>query len=135
MKKPATRRTRQRDLVLKVLRSTRTHPTAYWVYEQVRKEIPDVSLGTIYRNLRVLKDMGEISELEFGPTFSRFDGNPRNHYHFTCTACGRVFDVDLPVLTELERMAQKSGDFEVHSHRLEFSGLCARCRHSRAGDG
>ena len=122
------KRTRQKEAILRVIRSTTSHPTADWVYDEVRKEIPNISLGTVYRNLKLLRQSGEISEVDFGSTFSRFDGNPDNHYHFRCEKCGRVFDVDEPINKELdERIAQKTG-FKISHHRLEFRGLCQECQ-------
>ncbi|MBE3575688.1 MAG: transcriptional repressor [Firmicutes bacterium] len=127
----ATRMTRQRKAILETLRSTKSHPTADWIYEQVRHQIPDISLGTVYRNLKLLKEQGEILELNYGSTFSRYDGNAANHYHFRCEECGRVFDVDLPVSCALEHELEAKTGFEVHSHRLEFYGLCSGCRRKR----
>jgi len=122
------KRTKQKEAILRVLRSTTSHPKADWVYGEVRKEIPNISLGTVYRNLKLLRESGEISEIDFSGTFSRFDGNPDNHYHFRCEKCGRVFDVDEPVNRGLdERIAQKTG-FKISYHRLEFRGLCKECQ-------
>jgi len=124
------RKTKQREAILSVLRSTTSHPTAAWIYEQVRKEIPDISLGTVYRNLRLLREAGEIMEIDLSGTFSRFDGNQDNHYHLRCERCGRLFDVDEPVNTEIdERVARKTG-FKISYHRLEFRGLCQECQKS-----
>ena len=122
------RRTKQREVILRVLRTTNSHPTVDWIYDEVRKEIPNISLATVYRNLRLLRESGEVLELDLSGTFSRFDGNPENHYHFRCEKCGRVFDVDEPVNKELdERVAQKTG-FKVSHHRIEFRGLCQECQ-------
>jgi Fur family peroxide stress response transcriptional regulator len=121
------RRTKQREMILKVLRSTDTHPTADWIYQQVRESLPNISLGTVYRNLRTLVENGEILELSYGSTFSRFDGNPENHYHFTCEKCGNVYDLDLPVRKELDEAVEKLG-MKVQSHRLEFYGICHNCQ-------
>lgn len=128
MTKKGTRMTKQRKTILKVLRSTTSHPTADWIYEEVRKEIPNVSLGTVYRNLGILKDMGEIMELDFGSTYSRFDGNPSNHYHFCCTDCGRVYDIDLILMKKIEDEAAKLSGHIIHHHRLEFYGICKECQ-------
>lgn len=127
MKGKNLRMTRQRQRILEVLRSTTSHPTADWVYEQVRREIPDISLGTVYRNLKVLKESGEIMELNYGSTFSRYDGNPVNHYHFQCEECGRIYDLDLPVQEELNRAAGQRSGFQITHHRLEFYGTCRAC--------
>jgi len=99
------RKTKQRDLILKVLRSTDTHPTADWIYEQVKKEMPNISLGTVYRNLGKLAKSGEITELSFGSKYSRFDGNADDHYHFICTSCEKVIDIKgCPVDKDLEKV-------------------------------
>jgi Fur family peroxide stress response transcriptional regulator len=122
------RRTRQKEAILEVLRGTNSHPTADWVYNEVRKEIPNISLGTVYRNLRLLCESGEISELDLCGTLTRFDARRDNHYHFRCEKCGLVFDVDLPVDVEMDKkVAQKTG-FEVLYHRLEFRGVCESCQ-------
>lgn len=121
------RRSRQREFVLQVIRGTNCHPTATWIYEQVKSRMPGVSLGTIYRNLKLLQEEGIILELDYGSGLSRFDGNPENHYHFRCDQCGCIFDMDKPADREMEReVAQRTG-FVITCHRLEFRGLCAEC--------
>lgn len=121
------RKTRQREIILKVLRETDTHPTADWVYQEVRKEMPNVSLGTIYRNLKTLSENGEIQELAFGSTHSRFDAKSHRHYHFVCENCDRVDDLELNSVAELETEVSNNGGYVVNSHRLEFYGLCPEC--------
>lgn len=130
-KTPLRRSTRQRRVILDVLRSTKSHPTADWVYEQVRQEIPNISLGTVYRNLKLLRDLGEITELGFGSTYSRFDGNPDLHYHFRCVDCDRVLDVDIPAVEELEQEVRDRHGWEVFTHRTEFYGRCRQCSRQR----
>jgi Fur family peroxide stress response transcriptional regulator len=122
------RKTRQKQAILEVLRSTTSHPTADWVYNEVRKEIPNISLGTVYRNLRQLCQSGEISDLELCGSLSRFDAKRDNHYHFRCEKCGQVFDVDEPVDVELDKIAARRTGFKVKCHRLEFCGLCLECQ-------
>jgi len=126
-----TRMTRQKKLVLEILRSTKCHPTADWIYAQARKVIPDISLGTVYRNLSNLKEAGEIMELNFGSTFSRYDGNPRNHYHFVCRECRQVFDLDVPLIEGLEQRISRLTGVEVEHYRLEFYGCCENCRRQK----
>lgn len=122
------RLSKQREAILKVLRSTNSHPAADWVYEQVRKKLPRISLGTVYRNLRLLTQEGIIAELAFAGAPSRFDGNTQPHSHFRCERCGRIFDVAEPAHKEInEKIAQKMG-FEVLNHQLDFSGLCKDCQ-------
>ncbi|AEE92318.1 Peroxide-responsive repressor PerR [Tepidanaerobacter acetatoxydans Re1] len=128
-KKGFIRKTKQRDLILKTLKNTDTHPTADWIYEQVKKEMPNISLGTVYRNLGMLKDLGEIIELNCGNKYSRFDGNPENHYHFVCTECEKVIDIKgCPVDKELDLCVARENDVEVFFHRTEFYGLCPDCK-------
>ncbi len=122
------RMTKQRRIILDVLRGTKTHPTADWIYERVREHVPNISLGTVYRNLKILTEMGEVLELNYGSTHSRYDGNPALHYHFTCEECGRCFDVSIDVREHLEREVASETGFRVDSHRLEFYGLCRNCQ-------
>lgn len=89
--------------------------------------MPSVSLGTIYRNLKTLTEMGEILELSYGSTYSRFDGNAHNHYHFVCEQCGKVIDIDMPELNDLETAVEKKTGARVNKHRLEFYGTCEDC--------
>lgn len=124
----ATRMTKQKRIILDILRNTRNHPSADWVYEQARKHIPDISLGTVYRNLNVLKDKGDILELNYGSTYSRFDGNPDNHYHFVCEKCNSLYDVEIPVYNGLDKMVQDTMGFSVVRHRMEFYGICIECQ-------
>lgn len=128
-KKGFIRKTRQRDIILKTLRSTKSHPTADWIYEKVKKQLPNISLGTVYRNLGILKEMGEILELNYGSKYSRFDGNPENHYHFMCIRCGKVIDIEgCSVNKELDKKVAQGNDVEVFYHRMEFYGLCRECQ-------
>lgn len=123
-----TRQTKQRDAILKLLRGTYSHPTADQIYDEVRKEIPSISKGTVYRNLKVLREMDLISELNLNGTVSRFEAKRKSHYHFRCERCGRVFDVDEPINKELDtRIAERTG-FKILYHQLEFRGLCHDCQ-------
>ncbi|MFW6035110.1 MAG: Fur family transcriptional regulator [Halothermotrichaceae bacterium] len=128
MPKKKYRMTKQRKLILETLQSTDTHPTADWVYEKVKKEIPNISLGTVYRNLNLLADMGKIMVLNYGSSYSRFDGNPDNHYHFTCEKCEKVFDIDIPLDEELDKQVTEKTPYYVTKHRTEFYGLCPDCQ-------
>ena len=121
------RKSKQRDAILRILMSTKSHPTAEWLYEEVKKEIPNISLGTIYRNLRLMKEQGGILEIEQTGSYRRFDGNAANHYHFRCEECGRVFDIAEPVVSGIDRRVEKNTGFMVSHHRLEFRGLCRDC--------
>jgi Fur family peroxide stress response transcriptional regulator len=122
------RKTRQKTAILEVLRGTTSHPTADWIYKEVRKKIPNISLGTIYRNLRQLCRSGEILELELCGNYSRFDARNDNHYHFRCERCGQVFDVDEPINPEIDKTTARRTGFRINYHRLEFYGLCLDCQ-------
>jgi Fe2+ or Zn2+ uptake regulation protein len=118
---------RQRDLILGILRSARCHPTADWIYEKARKEMPNISLGTVYRNLNLLRDEGKIQELCFGRNMNRYDGDLRDHYHVRCVVCGSVEDVPhISPRASVGEIEQLTG-YKIHSHRLEFSGVCPAC--------
>jgi Fur family peroxide stress response transcriptional regulator len=125
--RPPYRRSRQRDRILALLRSTGIHPTANWIYAKMRKEFPDLSMGTVYRNIGILIQQGLVNRIDFGSTFDRFDANTAPHYHFICENCGAIADLGIPVDDSLNRRAGKSADFEVHRHEIEFYGLCAKC--------
>ena len=86
------RMTRQRNVILEELRKVDTHPSADEVYDMVRRRLPRISLGTVYRNLEILSQNGRIQKLEIGGTQKRFDGNPANHYHLRCIHCDRLAD-------------------------------------------
>ncbi|MBM4432392.1 MAG: transcriptional repressor [Chloroflexi bacterium] len=128
-----TRHSRQKETILKILKETNSHPTADWIYSEVRKEIPNVSLGTVYRNLRVLKQEGKVLELDLVGNVTRYDGNHRNHDHFRCEKCGRVFDLNGAVdagALEMDKKISKRTGFKVLYHRLEFRGFCKDCKSS-----
>ena len=128
------RKSKQRDAILRVLRSTNTHPTVQWIYDQVRHEIPNISMGTVYRNLKLLKKEEQIIELNLADALSRFDANAQNHYHFRCEQCGHVSDVDEPVNESLDKRITEKTGFKVSHHILEFRGICADCQYQNALD-
>ena len=121
------RRTRQRKIILEELRKVTTHPSADEVYEFVRKKIPRISLGTIYRNLELLYQLGEIQRIELCGNLKRYDGNLADHYHIRCMSCGRVDDVIMAPEQDLECQIQCSMEYKVLGHRLKFMGLCRDC--------
>ncbi len=119
--------TRQRKMILEVLKKNKTHPSADELYEKVRKRLPRISLGTVYRNLEILSELGEIQKLEISGTLKRFDGNPDKHYHIRCINCGRLDDVPIICLDNFESKLSGSTDYQVIGHRLEFIGFCPVC--------
>lgn len=124
------RRSRQREAIIKALKATRSHPDAEWIYRQVKKEIPDISLGTVYRNLKLLRETGSVRDVCSSGEITHFDSNVEEHYHFRCDVCGMICDLDEKVDASIEdRVARKTG-FRVTSHSLEFRGVCLRCQKS-----
>ncbi|MEJ2101945.1 MAG: transcriptional repressor [Desulfobacterales bacterium] len=121
------RMTRQREVILEELRKVNTHPSADEVYEMVRKRLPRISLGTVYRNLEILCESGEIQKLEPGCTLKRFDGNPSEHSHIRCIRCDRIADVPITPVFEIDLELVNATDFEITGHRLEFLGVCPQC--------
>ncbi len=122
---------RQRQAILDYLCSTKEHPTADTVYLHVRKQYPKVSLGTVYRNLNLLADDGEILRLHCGDGSDRFDGNPKPHYHFLCEECGRVIDLHLEPLDHIDVLAGVGFEGTVLGHTVLFHGICPECKKSR----
>lgn len=128
----ALRITKQRQLILDELCKLTSHPTADELYYLLRKKMPRISLGTVYRNLEILSDQGLIQKLDIGGTQKRFDGNATNHYHVRCVKCSRIDDLDIPVHKNFENDATKVTDFQILRHRLEFSGICPDCKPTKA---
>ncbi|MBI2329114.1 MAG: transcriptional repressor [Chloroflexi bacterium] len=122
------KRSKQKEVILRVLRSTTSHPTVTWIYDEVRKEIPRISLGTVYRNLKLLRERGEISELNLNSAPSRFEARTDIHYHFICEKCRRVFDVDEPPDKRLKGEVDQKTGFQISSYQIEFRGVCRECR-------
>jgi Fe2+ or Zn2+ uptake regulation protein len=123
-----SRQTRQRGLILDVVRSTMDHPTADWVYRQARRRLPRISLGTVYRNLKRLAELGIIREIHAGGHPARFDGNTGRHYHIRCLGCGRVNDLPMSVDPRFEEEAGRAMNYRVLGHQLEVQGLCPLCQ-------
>ncbi len=123
------RNTYQRRIILDILKSTDIHPTADWIYEMARKEIPNISLGTVYRNLKILKEEGLIIELNDGKQ-SRFDGRVDNHYHFKCEKCGHIYDIEEKDV-DVSCFLEKKG-FTVNSLDITLTGICDKCNGENA---
>ena len=118
---------RQRECIRKNLAGRHDHPTAEMVYSDVREELPRVSLGTVYRNLTLLAELGEARKLTVEGGADRFDGMPQPHYHFVCRKCGCVQNMPLPMVEDLNKKASKVFSGQVESHDIVFYGTCAEC--------
>ena len=124
----ATKHFRKRDAILTCLRETTEHPSAEWVYSQLKQEIPDLSLGTVYRNLSLFKEQGLITSLGTVKGVERFDANTDPHVHYICTGCGRVLDLhQIRVPEELNHAAATDSGGEVTGCQLTFTGVCGQC--------
>lgn len=125
------RLTPQRMAVLEVLLGPGNHFSAEQIYERVKADFPMTSLATIYKTLTVLKEMGEVLEIDLGTNGARYDGGkPYPHPHLICIECGRIVDLDLADMSELPaEVAQKTG-YQIVSHRFDFFGVCPQCQES-----
>ena len=118
---------RQRDSILEFLAIRKDHPTADTVYMNVRRSFPNISLGTVYRNLTLLADIGEISRIRLGDGVDHFDYDTSPHSHFICSECGEVFDLDMKVTEALTRTAQENFEGKIEGHVTYFYGRCNNC--------
>jgi Fur family peroxide stress response transcriptional regulator len=128
LKATGVRMTPQRHAILEYLLSSMSHPTADEIYKALEKDFPNMSVATIYNNLRLFKEAGLVRELTYGDASSRFDANMSDHYHVICRRCGKITDFKYPPLIEVEEEAAKKTGFQVDSHRMEVYGLCADCQ-------
>ena len=118
---------RQREEVLSQLQMHHDHPTADVIFAELRERNPNISLATVYRNLRLLSEQGTIQKIGFVSGADHFDPNALPHYHFVCNHCGRVIDVPMEVAEHLNEQAQRYISGKVMSHELVFHGLCEEC--------
>ena len=125
------RMTHQRQVIFEEIMKMESHPTADEIYERVRKRLPRVSMGTIYRNLDVLTSSGLINRIEPGHSQMRFEGNVRDHYHVTCIRCGKIEDAEIAplgdTLNNLESALGRMTKHGIFAHKLDFIGICKAC--------
>ncbi len=124
---PDMRLTTQRQIILEELGKVTSHPTANEVYDMVRKRLPRIGLGTVYRNLELMADNGIILKLEVGGTQKRFDATVAPHYHIRCLSCGKVNDIEIPVMDDINKTAAELSHYQILGHHIEFSGICNEC--------
>ena len=123
------RMTRQRKVILDTLRRLKTHPTADEVFSIVRKQLPRISLGTVYRNLELLTEQGMVRKLETAGTQKRFDGDTSRHDHIKCIRCGKIDDLMIP-LPRLDASDMQETEYQVLDYNLELLGICPACQKS-----
>lgn len=117
---------KQREIIRNYLKSVTTHPTAEEVYNALRVENPNLSLGTVYRNLNLLVDNNEAIKLNKNNVV-RYDGNISEHYHFTCNSCGCIQDIHVDKSNDINSLVSSLVDGSVESHDINFNGVCSKC--------
>lgn len=128
LKGSGVRITPQRHAVLEYLINSMSHPTADDIYKALEGKFPNMSVATVYNNLRVFREIGLVKELTYGDSSSRFDCNTSDHYHIICESCGKIVDFHYPSLEEVESLAEQVTGFDVSHHRMEVYGLCGDCK-------
>ena len=122
------RMTKQRKVILEEIRKSESHLTADEIYKVVKEKVPNISLGTVYRNLEILSEKGLIRKIELAHTKRRYDGNMKNHYHIICTECGRVDDLITREVGNIEELLGVESNYKITGYRLKFFGICPDCR-------
>ena len=118
---------RQRQIIKDFLMTRKDHPTADVVYTNVRRKFPNISLGTVYRNLSLLADLGEIRRLRVGDGVDHYDADTSKHYHVICTECGSVTDLKTSGIDHMIDDAGRNYNGEIKGHVMYFYGVCADC--------
>ena len=131
-KDPTHRMTRQREMILEEIRRAKAHPSADEIYVMVRKHLPRISLGTVYRNLEILCELGKIRKLDLGGDFKRYDWDPKMHYHIRCLECGKVDNAPIAPLQTVEDELHQATVYTIIGHKLVFEGLCPACTQKAA---
>ena len=123
----ALKYSKQREMIKRFLMTRKDHPTADIVYMNVRKQDPNISLGTVYRNLTLLADIGEINRLRVGDGVDHFDADTSLHYHFVCSECGSVTDLEMDSIESIIEVARANFDGHIAGHTTHFYGTCHQC--------
>ena len=123
-----TRYSKKRDAIFNKLASTNTHPSAEWIYRNLKADYPDLSLGTVYRNLSKFKEDGKIISVGVVDGQERYDGNTSPHPHFICSSCGAIIDMhELNIESDLDKSATELYGFRIDFHEIVFHGVCKTC--------
>lgn len=129
LKKLGHRMTPQRLAILEILAGNKEHPSAEMIYKQVKEGFPTMSPATVYKNIFLLKEIGEALELGFADGSNRYDGNkPYPHPHLICLKCGSIVDPDVSSFQELTRQIAEKTGYKITTHRLDFFGVCPMCQ-------
>ncbi len=120
--------TPQRLAIVKILAESEDHPSVEDIHDRIRKDVPTMSLATVYKNVELIKSIGEVLELGFPNGSNRYDGNnPNPHPHLICSRCRRILDPDLESLEEMQKEVASETNFKILHHRLDFFGVCSDC--------
>jgi Fur family peroxide stress response transcriptional regulator len=120
--------TPQRLAIVRILAKSEDHPSVENIYDQIKTDFPTMSLATVYRNIVLIKSLGEVLELGFPDGSNRYDGNkPTPHPHVICIKCKKIVDPDLDSLDEMKKEVASATDFKILTHRLDFFGICSAC--------
>ncbi len=130
----ANRNTIQRDIVLSAVNALRNHPTAEEIYDYIHSSHSTVSRATVYRNLAYLSEIGAVLHVEVPNAADIYDFNIAPHYHIRCAECGRVFDIEYPYISDIEKDISEKTGFCVISHELIFTGLCPQCQQFKSNN-
>lgn len=125
---PVLKRSKQRDAIVTFLMTRKDHPTADTIYMNIKKEFPNISLGTVYRNLALLSDRGDIIKLTYEGGADRYDANVDPHYHFICQECGEIMDIDMEAI-DLKIKDEAAGNIpgQIDQSVVYFKGICKKC--------
>ncbi len=125
--------TPQRLAIVKILAKGKDHPSVEDIYDQIKADFPTMSLATVYRNIVLIKSLGEVLELGFPDGSNRYDGNkPFPHPHVICIKCKRIVGPDLESLDNMKKEVAAETDFKILNHRLDFFGICSNCMAEKA---
>jgi len=127
LKTTGVRMTPQRHAILSYLLDSMTHPTADDIYKSLESKFPNMSVATVYNNLKVFIESELVRELTYGDSSSRFDADMTDHYHAVCEVCGKIADFEYPPLHDIETTAAGQTGFQVGGYRLEVYGVCPDC--------
>jgi Fur family ferric uptake transcriptional regulator len=122
------RLTTQRQILLEELSKVNSHPTACELYDIIKKRLPRIGLGTVYRNLELMADSGMILKLELGGAQKRFDATIDPHYHIRCSICGKLEDITVDVQEKITTHAAEKTSYNILGHNVEFTGECPACQ-------
>lgn len=127
LKTTGVRMTPQRHAILSYLLDTTAHPSVDEIYRSLEQRFPNMSVATIYNNLKLFLEAGLVRELTYGDGASRFDADMTDHYHAICDHCGKIVDFECEPAYQVERAAAEETGFAVHNHRMEVYGTCPDC--------